>query len=288
MRIARGPSENILPLNVGLLFFSEHPELHFPGAQTEIVIYTDKTGSEFSEKKFQGPIHVQLKSVLSFIQTNIIKQHVEKTPGRAEATRVFNYPFAAIEEIIANAFYHRSYEFPNSIEINFHPDKMEVLSFPGPLPPVSKDVLKQKRIVARDYRNRRVGDFLKELKLTEGRATGFPTIYNSVRLNGSPKPSFETDDDYTYFLAILPVHTVFLPTPKVVPELQLQILLYCINPKRRVNVLKHIGYSNHAKNYQRYIVPLIEKGWLAYTQPNSLNSPSQQYVTTDLGHGILG
>jgi len=31
-------------------------------------------------------------------------------------------------------------------------------------------------IVARDYRNRRIVDFLKELDLTEGRGTGFPKM----------------------------------------------------------------------------------------------------------------
>jgi len=54
------------------------------------------------------------------------------------------------------------------------------------------------------YRNRRIRDFLKELDLTEGRGTGFPTIYKVMERNGSPKPIFETDDQNVYFLAILP------------------------------------------------------------------------------------
>jgi len=52
----------------------------------------------------------------------------------------------------------------------------------------------------------RLIDFLKELQLTEGRATGFPKIYDAMKRNGSPEPTFDTDDDRTYFLAILPVH----------------------------------------------------------------------------------
>src|SRR5690606_28507570 len=44
----------------------------------------------------------------------------------------------------------------------------------------------------------------KELELTEGRGTGFPTIYRAMSNNGSPDPVFDTDDQSTYFLTVLP------------------------------------------------------------------------------------
>jgi len=37
-----------------------------------------------------------------------------------------------------------------------------------------------------EYHNRRIRDFLNELQLTEGRATGFPKIYDAMNKNGSP------------------------------------------------------------------------------------------------------
>jgi len=225
---------------------------------------------------------------LSFLNTNVLKEKVIKYPRQAEADRVFNFPPAALEEVVANAFYHRSYELENPIEINCFPDRIEVLSFPGPLPPVTRAALKQTRIVARNYRNRRVGDFLKELKLTEGRATGFPTIYKSMQENGSPKPVFDTDDDFSYFLAVLRVHPDFLKGDVQPEEWQLQILLFCMEPQRRSAILEKIGYSNHPKNYQRYILPLLERGWLAYNRPDAPSSPNQQYVTTDRGKTVLG
>ncbi|SFS33382.1 ATP-binding protein [Sphingobacterium wenxiniae] len=93
------------------------------------------------------------------------------------------------------------------IEVQVWPDKIEVLSYPGPVPPVDAHVVRtQRRIVAREYRNRRIGDFLKELELTEGRGTGFPAIYDAMEKNGSPDPIFETDQDRNYFLATLPAH----------------------------------------------------------------------------------
>ena len=50
----------------------------------------------------------------------------------------------------------------------------------------------------------------KELDLTEGRNTGFPKIYRSMRTNGSPMPLFETDAENRYFMATLPIHSAFL------------------------------------------------------------------------------
>ena len=59
---------------------------------------------------------------------------------------------------------------------------------------------------SRRYRNRRLGDFLKELDLTEGRSTGVPTIQAKLAENGSPRATFETTDDRLTFLVILPIH----------------------------------------------------------------------------------
>lgn len=43
-------------------------------------------------------------------------------------------------------------------------------------------------------------DYLKELLLSEGRATGIPTIQDELRKNGSEPARIETDEDRTYFL----------------------------------------------------------------------------------------
>jgi len=59
------------------------------------------------------------------------------------------------------------------------------------------------------YRNRRLGDFLKELDLTEGKATGIPTVFKELKKNGSPEPRFNTDDDRTFFEVELFIHPSF-------------------------------------------------------------------------------
>jgi ATP-dependent DNA helicase RecG len=204
MLIAKGPAESVRPLNVGILFFCREPEKYLDRSWIELVIHHDKEGRNFTEKYFKGPIHHQLRAVLDYFKTNVLQETVLKVDGKAEAERYNKYPFRALEEALSNAVYHKNYELSKPVEVQVWNDKIEILSFPGPVPPVNAQILKHhQRIVARDYRNRRIGDFLKELRLTEGRGTGFPVIYRALEQNGSPKPMFETDESSTYFLATI-------------------------------------------------------------------------------------
>ena len=57
-------------------------------------------------------------------------------------------------------------------------------------------------------------DFLKELKLTEGRNTGFPTAFAALRENGSDMPEFEMEPGRGYLTVRLPIHPYFLPQKK--------------------------------------------------------------------------
>ena len=68
------------------------------------------------------------------------------------------------------------------------------------------DDLRTGKAVTRRYRNRRIGEFLKELDLTEVLSTRIPKILHVMRENGSPTPIFETDDETSYFLICLPIH----------------------------------------------------------------------------------
>jgi ATP-dependent DNA helicase RecG len=69
--------------------------------------------------------------------------------------------------------------------------------------------------VARRYRNRRIGEFLKELELSEGRGTGIPKILRAMADNASPLPQFETDADRTFFLVRLPMRPAPAATGQV-------------------------------------------------------------------------
>lgn len=119
-----------------------------------------------------------------------------------------------MEEALANAVYHRAYDIREPIEVRVEKEMIEIVSFPGPDRSVTKEGLKRYKVSNRRYRNRRIGDILKELHLTEGRNTGFGKILRTLEENGSPKPEFETDDDHSYFISRLFVHEAFLRSGK--------------------------------------------------------------------------
>ncbi len=185
MNVEAGPSEAPMPQNVGLLFFNEHPERFFPVTQIDVVWFPEGAGGDrFEEKIFQGPLGRITRDAISFIQRNYIKETILKHPQRAEAERFWNYPQAAIEEAVVNAVYHRSYEIREPVEIRISREDLVVLSFPGPDRSIRLEDLKIGKAVSRRYRNRRIGEFLKELDLTEGRSTGISKIIKSMAANG--------------------------------------------------------------------------------------------------------
>ena len=214
MRIIGGPAELRKPLNVGLMFFNDKPDNFFPYARIEVVDKPDPTGEGMTEKIFTGPLNRQLKDALNYIKNYIIKEKISKSNDKAEADRIYNYPYPAVEEALCNAVYHKSYQIGEPVTVMITPEKMEITSLPGPDRTISDSDLKNYHLVSKRYRNRRIGDFLKELKLIEGRNTGIPTILRSLKVNGSDYPLFETDEDRSYFTITIPIHNEFLPAEK--------------------------------------------------------------------------
>ncbi len=210
MNIISALPEYTKPKNVGLMFFSLEPERFFPYAQIDVVEFPDDTGDRIREKTFRGPLHQQLREALLYIKNSIIQEQIIKVDGVAEARRFFNIPFAAVEEALSNAVYHKGYDVREPIEVRVEPDRMIIVSHPGADRSISQEGLREYRVFSRRYRNRRIGEFLKEMHLTEGRNTGFRKIRNALRNNGSPEPLFETDEERTYFATTLFFHPDFV------------------------------------------------------------------------------
>ena len=211
MNIISALPEYTKPKNVGLMFFCLNPERFFPYAQIDVVQFPDDLGGDrIIEKTFKGPLHQQLREALQYIQNCVIQEQIIKLPDVAESKRFFNYPYASIEEALSNAVYHKGYDVREPIEVRVLPDRIEIVSYPGPDRSITDEGLRTYHVFNRRYRNRRIGEFLKEMHLTEGRNTGFRKIINALDRNGSPKPIFETDPARLSFSTTLFIHPDFL------------------------------------------------------------------------------
>lgn len=198
---------------------------------------------------------------------------------------------------IDNLLHQRTVE-SEPIEVRIDAHELMVLSFPGPDRSIKLDDLKQGKGVSRRYRNRRIGEFLKELDLTEGRSTGLPNILRVMQKNGSPTPIFETDEERTYFLIRLPIHQGFAETEQVTPEVTQQVTLQvaqqvisllqiCASEMSTAELMLAIGLKDRVNFRKLYLQPALEQGLIEMTQPDSPRSPTQKYRLTPLGKQVL-
>ena len=95
------------------------------------------------------------------------------------------------------------------------PEAMEITSFPGFDRSISQERIDVYDLRCDVYRNRRIGDFLKELGLCEGRNTGFPKALDALDRNGSPRPTFRMDEARGFLTVRLAVHPAFAPRETV-------------------------------------------------------------------------
>jgi ATP-dependent DNA helicase RecG len=361
MELISGPNEHIFPRNVALMLFAEQPEKFFPYTQVEIIEFPEGDAGPFIEQApITGPIPEQINRTLKFLKDKVIREKVLKPSDQAESIRTLTYPYQAIEEILVNAFYHRDYHQREPIEIRIYPNSIVFMNQGGPDRSIKLEAFTQGQVRSRRYRNRRLGEFLKELELTEGRATGIPTIYKELNTNCSPLPRFYFDEARTMFEVELFIHPAFEKkasiqleedinpslegidtflnrffdycninpsaitasaiaqiqagnqakglkiienqineTLEVLPstiagaiagaiaENEQKILTKAIEPQQRTILLTHIGLTNHRKNYESYMLPMVNYDWLTMTIPDKPTSPNQKYLTTMKGRLIL-
>ena len=312
MNIVGGPAEALFPKNVGLLFFNDRPHEFFPATQIDVVWFPDGPGGDhFEEKEFRGPLAAILRDAVSYIESNYLKEAVVKHPDRPEADRFWNYPIAAVEEALGNAIYHRSYEEREPVEVRITPEELLVLSYPGADRSIRMEDLQRGQAASRRYRNRRIGEFLKELDLAEGRSTGVPKILRAMRANGSPPPTFETDDDRTWFRVRLPAHPSFplgvseagaeqdnpransleeqgkrsyteQDTEQVTEQVR-QLVLALAGEMQRHQLQDLLRITHRPHFLATYLNPALNAGLVEMTLPDKPTSRNQRYRRTSAG-----
>ena len=209
MRITAPVNEHEAPRNVGLLFFSGDPERWFPGARIAVVQFAaDRAGEVLDERVFRGPLPAQLRACLRHLE-GLSHTHIRKERDRSRVRGWVSYPAPALREVLVNAVCHRGYrpEVMDPTRVCLYPDRMEVISYPGPVAGIEPHHLAPGASVPPTRpRNPRIGEFLKQLGLAEEWLTGLPRIHRSMEENGSPTPRFDFDPDRTWFRATLPAH----------------------------------------------------------------------------------
>ena len=209
MRITAQVNDHEVPRNAGLLFFSSEPGQWFRGARIEVVQFAaDRAGDVQEERIFGGALADQIRGCLNHLE-NLSTSHLQKQRDRSQVRGWVSYPLPALRETLVNAMYHRGYDVdqPEPTKVYLYPSRVDVVSYPGPVPGIEhRHLVANAEVRAAPARNRRIGEFLKELGLAEGRLSGLPKVFRAMEENGSPAPRFDFDRERTFFQATLPAH----------------------------------------------------------------------------------
>ena len=320
MDLLEGPTEKRCIKNVAAMMFCEHPEKFFKTTQVDIVIFPE--GRENNPDNIielptiKGSVPMMIRDAMSYLRTNVIKEQIKKQSDDEHSIRYFNYPYQALEEAVVNALYHRNYNEREPVEITVEPNRISILNHGGPDRSIPLDVVRKAQTLrCRKYRNRRLGEFLKELELTEGRATGIPTIQRKLKNNGSASATIETDENRAYFLIDIPCHPDFVEEDlsnvvsyvDIVDNKQLkQKLSYVVSYVDGAN-LEHIfkvfvalqketsltelvamyGQTNRSRFKRTTIDILIQTGLATPTILDKPKSRNQKYVLTEAGRQLI-
>ena len=294
MRLLRGPKEAMRTLNAALMMFSDKPSRFFAYAQVDVVFKSDLAGNEMEEYTFDGPVDSQIRGAVSLLRERAVREKVIKPEGQAESVRAWSYPVRALQEAVCNAVFHKSYQVHEQVTVTVLPDCIEVLNFPGPDLSIPDEKIGRIDMRSSRCRNKRLGEFLKELRLAESRNTGIAKILQEMDRNGSGEPVFETDSDRTYMRLTMPIHPLFVDRRRLerkasrrrsTQELRSDILhLFqergCMSVKE---ISEALGYSNVSSSLRRHISELMEEGRLVYRYPDEPYRPDQKvcYVRRD-------
>ena len=185
-------------------------------------------------------------------------------------SRTWNYPPAAIKELLANAVLRRDYRTSEPVMTLKTPGYLEIRSFPGLGRSIADAMVEGLDMrSAGEYRSGRIGDFLKELRLTEGRNTGIPTAVEALRANGSSDPLFMMGPERRPLTVRILVHEAFLDggegaTSRVAPSRRRRDVLALLSARSLSarGIAMRLGYSGVTSALRDVLSDLVTSGLL--------------------------
>ncbi len=219
------PNENKVT-NYAVLMFTDRPDRYIPYSYIELII--DMFGSKrtMESKRFHGPIWKQYYSALDYINDNYLNELTVREEGQADSRKTANFPFVAVEELVANAIVHNNYENRKAIQIYISETQINIVNYNKPLPPLRIRDLNERTVFnERDTENPEIRDMFKDLGIIESFGTGIGEAKRAMESNGSPElyyKLFGMNDNVTS--VVIPVNEEYFELknyskPKKYPEI---------------------------------------------------------------------
>lgn len=178
--------------NSALLLFGKDPTSYFPGAFVQYVRYkgTGQADTVEQERRFSGDLISVMRGLDQLCQDIAGARPI--ATGLSERT-VFDYPPAAIHELLMNGVIHRNYENSTTpVMVNHFADRLEILN-PGGL---YGDLTLSQFPRGTSYRNPVLAESAKILGFVNRYGRGIAIAQDRLQRNDSPPAEFTPETNH--------------------------------------------------------------------------------------------
>ena len=239
---------------------------------------TGLSGERFSDnERIEGNIPQMLDSALSFIRKNMKNMTIVNSENGKREDRT-DYPMTAVREAVINALVHRDYSIHTEgmpIQILMFDDRMEIRNPGGIYGRIKMDQLGK---VQPDTRNPVLATLLEVLGITENRYSGIPTIRKAMKEYGLKEPEFQ-DMRGSFVVKFYKEPETEAHLPEIQNEDMKNLILFCKTPRTRKEICEFLGLSSVTYAIQKYVMPLVEDGYIKLSIPDKPKSQKQLYYS---------
>lgn len=271
-----------------VLLFCPYPQAFFPQLCITSVALpgsemgeTGEAGERFLDnRRIEGTIPEMLEQAIDFVCKNMrTKTIINPRTGRREDRT--DYPVTAVREVLLNTLVHRDYSIHTEgmpIQIVMYPDRI-VIKNPGGI--YGRLRVDQLGKVQPDTRNPVLARALETLGITENRYSGIPTIRRAMGDYGLQAPVFlDERGSFTVILYNRPAPENTLPKGHLT-EKDKALLQFLGAPRSRKEIIAFLGLQSATYAMQKYVNPLIEKGFVKLSIPDRPGSENQRFVCAE-------
>ncbi|MDR1939364.1 MAG: putative DNA binding domain-containing protein [Clostridiales bacterium] len=278
-----------VPTVAGLFTVGKYPQQFFPQLSVTAVVVpgteVGQVGSEgerfLANKRFDGTIDEMLEQARLFIARNIRVKTIIENGNRVDKEE---YPLNSVREAVLNGLMHRDYSVraeDTPVQLKLFYDRLEITSPGGLYGRITIKSLGQGRA---DTRNATLANIMEIMGSAENRFSGIPTIRREFKDAELPAPEFiNRRGDFT----VIFYNGQSEKTAKIKQELAApitavsadeRIAQYCKISRSRIEIADFIGVTQYYA-VKTYIEPLVAKGVLKLTLPNTPKSKYQRYIS---------
>lgn len=202
----------------GLLALAHFPQEHFPQLMLTFVHYPTVDGADLTTGErfvdnvvLEGPIPIMVRDALVVLRRNMSRRAVVRGAGREDS---WEYPEAALREVIVNALVHRDLSpisHGTQSQLEMYPDRLVVRNPGGLFGPVKVDQLGADGVSS--ARNGTLMQILEDVPVPggtrtvcENRGSGVRTMISALRKARMSPPEFR--DRIGTFTVTFPHHTL--------------------------------------------------------------------------------